>query len=447
MQDEHILCVFASGICRRVKNDVRNLSQGYGELYHRRGKRVFLRDGLDPKGFRGEVMAMRLRMLLSSVAVLATMLLASCSGHYTCGVTFGSSSCGSAGSGGIGQGGGGINGTPAAFDFFVDGGEINAATLDTSGSFALISNFAPPGLATGGVGGMVIVQKQWLYVSLGTSIQGFSINGKDGALTALTGSPFVTNSTESSAITADPAGKFLFLSAANDHQVVVFAINQTTGSLTAVGTFPIGFFAGEATTDGLGKYLYVTAGNLGGEVAAFAIGSTGSLTALAGSPFSINIAELKGEPTGKFLLGITGNGANNGFTSDNHVYVFSIDQSGVITQTGSPFATVYTPSTLTVHPNGIFVYTFNQTVTGTSPTEGLQFDTTTGALKFLTGSPFASLTAPSGQFDQSGAYLFMHPGTSVSVASVNTTTGALTSIATPIANVGSPVGWAVTDPH
>jgi hypothetical protein len=215
-----------------------------------------------------------------------------------------------------------------------------------------------------------------------------------------------------------------------------------------VGLFPIGFFAGEATTDGLGKYLYVTAGNLGTEVAAFAIGSTGSLTPVAGSPFSINIAELKGEPTGKFLLGITGNGANNGSTSDNHVYVFSIDQSGAITQlTGLPFATVYIPSTLTVHPNGTFVYTFNQTVTGTSPTEGLQFDPTTGALKFLPGSPFTALTAPSGQFDQVGNNLFMHPGTSVSVASVNTTTGALTSIANPIANVGSGVGWAPTDPH
>jgi 6-phosphogluconolactonase len=391
-------------------------------------------------------MAMKIRVLLSSVVVLTMMWLAGCGGHYKCGVTFGSSSC-SSGSGGLGQGGGGNIGTPAAFDFFVDSGNINAAILDTSGNFGLITNFVRPPLATGGVGGMVIVQKQWLYVSLGTSIQGFSIDGKTGALTALTGSPFPTNSTESTDLIADPAGKFLFLSAANDHQVAVFAINQTTGSLTTVGTYPIGFFAGQATTDGLGKYLYVTAGNLGGEVAAFSIGSTGSLTPLAGSPFPISIAELEGEPTGKFLLGITGNGANNGFTSDNHVYVFSIDQSGAITLTGSPFATVYIPSTLTVHPNGTFVYTFNQTVTGPSPTEGLQFNPTTGALSFLAGSPFTTLTAPAGQFDQVGNYLFMHPGTSVSVASVNTTTGALTSIATPIANVGGGVGWAPTDPH
>src|ERR1700722_1583597 len=234
------------------------------------------------QSFLGEVMAMKIRVLLSSVVVLTMMWLVSCSGHYTCGITFGSSTC-LPGPGGIGQGGGGNTGTAAAFDFFVDGGEINTAILDTSANFGLIPNFVPPPLTTGGVGGMVIVQKQWLYVSLGTSIQGFSINGTTGALTALTGSPFPRNSPYSSAITADPAGKFLFLSAANDHQVAVFAINQTPGSLTMVGLFPIGFFAGEATTDGLGKYLYVTAGNLGTEVAAFAIGSTGSLTPVAGS--------------------------------------------------------------------------------------------------------------------------------------------------------------------
>lgn len=393
-------------------------------------------------------MVMKVRMLLSCVTLLATILLSSCNGHYTCGVTFGSSACGSSGSGGIGQGGGGVSGTPAAFDFFVNGGNINAAVLDTSGTFALISNFGNPALGTGGIGGMVIVQKQWLYIAHGTSIQGFSINGQDGALTALTGSPFPTSNTESAALTADPAGKFLFMSAANDAQVAVFAINQTDGTLTDVGAFATGFSAGEATTDGLGKYLYVTAGNLGGAVAAFTIGSTGSLTPVAGSPFSISIAELKGEPTGQFLLGITGNGANNGFANDNHVYVFSIGASGVLTQAaGSPFATVYIPSTLTVHPNGVFVYTFNQTIVGTSPTEGLQFDPTTGALSFLTGSPFNALIAPAGVFDESGAYLFMHPGTSASVASVDTTTGALTSIAAPIANVGSPVGWAATDPH
>ncbi len=386
-------------------------------------------------------MVMKVRTLLSSVVVLATMWLVGC-GHYTCGITFGSSTCTSSGGGNV-QGG-----TPAAFDYFEDSGTLGGAILNTAGKFILIPNFVSPPQTLSGIGGMVIVQKQWLYMALtgGLQIQAYSINGGNGALTAISGSPF--SSPDTDAITSDPAGKFLFLSGANDNQVTVFAINQTNGSLTTVGSFPTGFFAGEATTDGLGRFLYVTAGNLGSVVAIYAIGPTGSLTPVAGSPFSISIAQLRGEPTGKFLLGITGNGANNGFTSDDHVYVFSIDQStGLLTPvTGSPFATTFTPADLAVHPNGTLVYTFNQTVSGTSPMEGFQF-TTTGTLTPLASSPFTTLTAPAGTFDQAGAFLFMHPGTSLSVAGVNTITGALTSIGTPITGVGSAVGWAATDPH
>jgi len=299
---------------------------------------------------------------------------------------------------------------------------------------------------------MVVVQKQWLYVTNSTQIGAYSIDGTTGALTAISGSPFLYSGTEAYSVTADPAGKFLFLTGANDDQVWVFAINQTTGVLTTVGSFSTGIgFAAYPTTDGLGKFLYVTAGNLGTEVAVFTIGSDGSLAPILGSPFSISIARLEGEPTGKFLLGVTGNGANNGFTSDNNVYVYSVNlTTGVLTPvTNSPFATKFTPATLAVHPSGTVVYTFNQTVSGTSPMEGFQFNTTTGALSELTTSPFTSLTAPAGTFDPSGAYLFMHPGASLTVASVNTTTGALSSIGAPIANAGNPVAqsWAATDPH
>ena len=393
---------------------------------------------------------MKVRVLLISVVVLTAMWLVDC-GHYKCGTTFGSGSCTSGGSGGIGQGGGGNTiQNPAVFDFFFENGTLNAAFLNTSNNFNLIPNFTSPSLPlTGaGVGGMAVVQKKWLYIGLGPHVAGFSINVGTGALTALAGSPFASPSTEAYAITTDPAGQFLFLSAANDAQVVVFAINQTSGALTTVGTFATTGFAGGITTDGLGKYLYVTQANLGTEVTAFAIGTSGALTAVVGSPFAISIAQLKSEPTGQFLFGVTGNGANNGFPSDNHIYVFSIDQTtGVITPgTGSPFATVFTPANVEVQPGGKFVFTFNQTVTGTnSGTEVYQLSAT-GALTPVTGSPFTGVTGSDGRFDQRGAFLFTHPGTALSAASVNTTTGALTTVAS-ITGVGQPSGFAVTDTH
>ena len=163
-------------------------------------------------------MVMKVRTLLSSVVVLATMWLVGC-GHYTCGITFGSSTCTSSG-GGNGQGG-----TPAAFDYFEDSGTLGGAILNTAGKFILIPNFVSPPQTLSVIGGMVIVQKQWLYMALtgGLQIQAYSINGGNGALTAISGSPF--SSPDTDAITSDPAGKFLFLSGATSNQVTVFAIS------------------------------------------------------------------------------------------------------------------------------------------------------------------------------------------------------------------------------
>lgn len=392
-------------------------------------------------------MAMKVRVLLSSVIVLATVWLAGC-GHYNCGATFGSSTCSSSSGGGLGNGGGPAN--VAAFDYFLNMGITDAAFVDTSGNLSLVPNFVHPNLTLSGGGDMVIVQKKWLYEAIGLKIYGYSINGTTGALTPMTGSPFVSPNTEVESIVSDPAGKFLFESGANDQQVAVFAINQTSGVLTTVGSSPTPAFAGQLTTDGLGKYLYVTQANLGTTVTVFAIGSTGTLTSVAGSPFSITIAQLESEPTGNFLFGVTGNGANNGFGADNHIYVFSIDQTtgAIAPVTGSPFATVLIPASLTVHPSGKFVYTFNGTVSGTTGTEVYQINTTTGGLTAVVGSPFTAVAATHGKFDQSGAYLFTLPTGDLAVASVNTTTGALSSIGKPITGLGPSGGeFAVTDPH
>jgi hypothetical protein len=393
-------------------------------------------------------MTMRVRTVLMLIVGLAMLGLAGCD-HYSCGVTFGSGTCTPSAPG---LGGGGAL-SAAAFDFYLDAGGLDAAFVDTSGNFTVIPNFVSPAVAgTGGFGGMVVVQKQWLYLAYGTEIDAYAVDGKNGALTALTGSPFVYSGTEAYGSTTDPGGNFLFVTGANDDQVWVFAINQTSGALTTVGSFPTGIFGAYPATDGLGKYLYVTAGNLGGAVDVFSISpagsvTPGSLTPVAGNPFSVSIAVLQGEPTGQFMLGVSGDGANNGFCCDNNIYVYSINQStGALTLVGAS-PTTYTPATLAVHPSGKFVYTFNQTVSGTSPTEGFAFSA--GLLTPLATSPFTPLTAPAGLFDQSGAYLFMRQGTSLVAASVDATSGALTASGSPITNAGNPVAgsWAATDPN
>jgi 6-phosphogluconolactonase len=330
---------------------------------------------------------------------------------------------------------------------------IGATVVDTSGNFGQLLGFASPPSSLQALDTMVIAQTKWLYELVGSTLAGYSINGGTGALTAIPGSPFPLSTTEVYSLATDSAGKFLFVCAANNDEVQVFSINQTSGALAPVGTFATAGFAAQATTDGLGKYLYVTAGNLGGTVDVYTIASTGLLTPISGSPFSISIATLRSEPTGKFLVGVTGDGANNGFGPDNHVYVFSIDQStGALTQvSGSPFATTSIPGDLVVHPNGTLVYTFNNVVNsptpGPTPVEGFQLDTTSGQLTALAGSPFGGMVAPHGFFDQSGAFLFLHPSDKIEVASVDSATGALVAVGSPVTGVGLSQKLAVTDAH
>jgi 6-phosphogluconolactonase (cycloisomerase 2 family) len=387
-------------------------------------------------------MAMKSRALLGLLVVTVTMSLAGC-GHYVCHTTFGGGTCTPSG-GGIGTGGGGSK-PAAAFAYFVNPGTIGAI-LDTSGNFGLIPNYTPPlYTVAGSYANLVIVQKQWIYEPGSLAIEAYAINGTTGMLSLVSGQPF--SSANAYRVAADPAGKFLFATGANNDSVTVFSINQSSGALTLVGSYSTGIgFAAQATTDGLGKFLYVTAGNLGTSVAVFSIGATGALTPVG--PQGISIAELKSEPTGKFLLGVTGNGANNGIGTDTHIYVYSINQStGLLSPAaGSPFTTTYIPGNLAVHPNGNLVYTFNYSIVGPSPMEGFSFNSSTGALTELTGSPFTSFSPYDGAFDESGTYLFIHSTDSIAVTSVDGTTGALASVGQALTGTGN-VAWGVTDPH
>lgn len=405
------------------------------------------------------------KILLGAASLILAVAMSGCSSTKGCptgipgsaGGTSAGASGGATQSTGACSGGGGGNptatGKPAAFAYYVNQMMIGATVVDTSGNFGQLLGFAnpPSSLQAGDI--MVIAQAKWLYELVGSTLAGYSINGGTGALTAIPGSPFPLSGTEVASLATDSAGKFLFVCAANNDLVQVFSINQTSGALAPVGTFATAGFAAQATTDGLGKYLYVTEGNLGSSVDVYAIASNGFLTPIAGSPFSISIATLRSERTGKFLLGVTGDGANNGFGPDKHVYVFSIDQtSGALAQvSGSPFATVSIPADLTVHPNGTLVYTFNNVVNsptpGLTPVEGFQLDTSSGQLTPLAGSPFNGMVAPHGFFDPSGAFLFLHPSDKIEVASVDSATGALIAIGSPVTGVGLSQELAVTDAH
>jgi hypothetical protein len=432
------------------------------------------------------------RVLVSLLMMLALLLLASCSGAPGCGpATFGSASCststgGGGGSfgGGGGGGGGGGNATPAAFVYAVDqiggqngkgvNGTIDGYDLSTSaGSFVALSNFTAPTIPASETGeAMVVVNKKFVYAvfELQEEIAGWSIDSTNGALTALSGFPLTVtlnlplNATGQFQMTTDPAGKYLFISSTGANDIFVYAINGTTGGLTAVqgSPFASAIEPGNITTDGLGRFLYVCGAGTheGSAFVGFTIGTGGALTPLPGGLFGSNIWELQGDASGRYLVGTSGSSKSVSGIDDNHLYVFSINQTTGVPSpaTGSPVSTTFSPFTIAAQPpssNGEFIYSFslNDTATGYNAIEAFQLNTSTGALTTVTGSPFSNVFLGYwGQFDQSGANLLVYSNILTS-SGTQTQLGALAvgsdgSLTQPISPVTltTPGYWVVTDP-
>jgi hypothetical protein len=406
-------------------------------------------------------MTMRVRAILMLMAALAMMSLAGC-GHYICGAGFGASTCTTGPSPPGGS-------TTAAFAFAIDpAGTVDGLTLNTSaGTFGPTPSYTGPTTPQNTSGeGSVVAQGQYLYTLFsGTGqIYGFTISST-GGLTAMTNSPFsaayLIGSTVggTQAMITNPAGTLLFVIDQSAGSVYTYQI-AAGGALTLAANSPtyLPFEPENMATDGLGNFLYVT--EIGTqtvpELAAYSINSsTGGLTVVPGSPFSFGtfgMAQVQGEPSGLYLVGTTST-----VFGDDHLYVFNIAQSGtanagaVTLASGSPYTTPTgsSPVAIAVAPNvgGNLVYSFSVDSTGTyNPIEGYVLSTS-GTLSPVSGSPFTALsTGGWGQFDQSGAYLFVYDSTTGDLNSYDIGTGGV--LTQPITSVPTISGyWSITDPN
>lgn len=437
--------------------------------------------------------------------VLASMFLSGCKESYGCQVTFGASSCTPSGGGlggGGGNGGGGGGGTGAtAFAFAVDqGGTVDGFTLNSSAAtFAATASFTPyPTAITGNPGaGMVVAQQvgQQPYVyalfgPLSDELFGWTVTNT-GGLTLLPNfpAPLITNPDSSIpfnqyTMATNPAGTLLFISDSFDREIFVFTI-ASTGALSAVngspfGT-PVGVNPGNLTTDGLGKYLYVTETLLdhtGTEILGYSIGdgasgtTLGALTELSSSPFVFPMWQVQGDASGLFLVGTSGNSAAPGLglstVDDDHLYVFSIQQTatttpaGTLTEVGTGFVTTHSPLNIAVQPAsslGEFVYSFSINDSGAAynPIEGFQLTvsgTQAGTLTPISGFPTSGIaTGHWGQFDQTGTNLIVYSSISNGTGVVTQlgalsigSTGIPTEPTSPV-TLATPGYWVVTDPQ
>lgn len=113
----------------------------------------------------------------------------------------------------------------------------------------------------------------------------FSI-GSNGALSAISGSPFVAG-TQPVALAATPQGSLLYVANHGSNSVSAFVIDSNSGALGVVSGSPfVTGGQGPSFVAASGRFLYV-ADQLTNDIAAFAINNNGSLTPVPNSPFNI----------------------------------------------------------------------------------------------------------------------------------------------------------------
>lgn len=385
-------------------------------------------------------MLMKVRALLSLVVVLITMSLTGC-GHYNCGTTFGSGSCNGSG-GGISTGGGGKGTGLVAYTYTVDfsqagrtSGGIGTQKLDASaGSFISLTQLVPP-LTPPFPKGIAIVGQQYMYIpSSDGTLYSFFITNTSGAL-SIVGSvdPIAVTGGDSIAASAD--GKWIFVGDEAGQRVSVYGVNAD-GTLTAAAGNPfptLGVSPSVMATDGLSRFVYIAGGPASTQVAAFSIGTGGALTPIGTGLFVTSIgSSMAADPSGKFLLGVSWQ------SGDNNIHVYSVDGSSGALTTLAPTPTTNTPRTISMHPNGTWVYTGSQDPLGVSPgaVEGFDFSAATGALSPMNGSPFLAIQANGVPIDPSGQFMFALGYTVI--------TGKISSTVNPFSidgSTGVPTAW------
>jgi 6-phosphogluconolactonase (cycloisomerase 2 family) len=208
---------------------------------------------------------------------------------------------------------------------------------------------------------------RFLYVSnhLTGDITGFRINGSTGALTLISGSPFTDEpqnlggGLQPYALVASPSGAFLYVSNHGRSTLSVFSIDAVTGALTGISGSPFVISPPpesecSASPFGLaltpsGQFLYVAENNCGA-IAVFSVDTTtGIPTQTKNSPFRINACDGNPLPlddtldfTGRFLY-VANQGCGN-------ISGYSVNlTTGDLTELpGSPYPAGNTPYGLAI---------------------------------------------------------------------------------------------------
>jgi hypothetical protein len=200
--------------------------------------------------------------------------------------------------------------------------------------------------------GDTVTARGWVYA--------YFIDRRNGRLSPVPGSPFLTAPWTADAITVHPSGKLVFVATESpdflNFGILVFAVNSN-GSLTAVNTTPIPTSSQIArlVADRSGKYLYALQSNTS-SIEGFAVDTvSGALTPLPGSPYILSPGRRAidlADSYGRFLY------TSNIFTESISGFAIAGKTGTLKELAGSPFAfpAEHVPDTLALEPTGRFLY-------------------------------------------------------------------------------------------
>jgi 6-phosphogluconolactonase (cycloisomerase 2 family) len=238
------------------------------------------------------------------------------------------------------------------------------------------------------------------------------VTASDGTLGALTpiGAPVATDTSPAS-VAVDPSGRFAYVANDFSNEVLLFAIDATTGALTPgtpvtarEGPVSIVLTRGTAPVTVTPRFAY-TANQGSDNVSGFSIDATsGMLTAIAGSPFPTGQipVSIRTDPLGRFVyVANVNSGDISGFTIDSAT-------GALAAVPGSPVALNENPIALAIDPSGRFLYAASFSLEGAGNIWGFLIDSTTGALTAIPGAPFPAADSPNSiSVDPSGRFVYV----------------------------------------
>jgi 6-phosphogluconolactonase len=289
---------------------------------------------------------------------------------------------------------------------------------------------------------------EFLYASGVATVSAYSIDSLTGALTEVSSVPGAHGGTD---LASTPSGSYLY--AIDQPSVGIDALSVSkTGSLSAIAGSPFAFpevnpfLLSGIAIDSTGKFLYsADAGS--NSVAGFTIdGTSGALNPIRGGVVSTDTEPrvMALDPASKFLFVTNEIGGS--------ISAFTLNSStGVLTAVpGSPYPidpndNNTQPASIAVHTSGKFVYTALFNANGVA---AFSIDSTTGALTSIAGSPFA---VGSNQITESN-WIAIHPSgkflytmnlvdAAVVAFAIDPTSGALSPVAgSPFTSPPGPFG-------